>query len=105
MSRLNVGIKYCGHCNPTVEGPAIIEQIRKLDAEVHFVSWDAPEKDILLIFSGCATDCVTVPEYSGPVVHVAGYSLEQKRVLPEELPTFILKTVREQKGEKLRTGQ
>lgn len=98
MRQLIVGVKYCGHCNPTVEGPQVIEQIGKLGSEVRFVSWESSDKDVLLIFSGCATDCVSKPDFSGPVVHVAGYSLEHKRVLPEELPGVILHALREKKG-------
>lgn len=100
MCQLRVGVKYCGHCNPTVEGTQVIDQIRTLDSEVRFVAWDDISKDILLIFSGCATDCVNKPEFSGPVVHVAGYSLEHKRVLPEKFPASILNAIRE-KGEKM----
>ncbi|MHB1651595.1 MAG: hypothetical protein ACYCVD_03850 [Desulfitobacteriaceae bacterium] len=97
---MKVGIKYCGHCNPLVEGHAVMEQLQSLEPSLSFVPWHEPEKDILLIFSGCLTDCVAKPKFVGPVLNVAGNSVERKWFAISELPGAILQALREKQGNK-----
>ena len=95
--KIIVGIKYCGHCNPIIEGPEVIEIIHSLEPDLEFVSWEEQKKEILLILSGCASDCATRPQFDGPVVNVAGSSVDQIQYSITELPSQILKAIT-QKG-------
>jgi len=96
--KLIVGVKYCGHCNPIIIGPQVIEIIKRLAPDLEFVSWQEQEKDILLILSGCTSDCATRPEFDGPVINVAGSSVERIEYSLTELPSQILKKIEERGG-------
>lgn len=92
---LRIGVKYCGHCNPEVEGPELVAQILALAPEFTVVNWEE-DKDILLVISGCAIDCVSQPAFQGPVINVAGRFVERWFIHPlEELPSAILAKIRE----------
>ncbi|OLN27886.1 hypothetical protein [Desulfosporosinus metallidurans] len=93
--KIIVGVKYCGHCNPIIEGPEIIENLKKLEPDLEFVSWQEQQKDILLIVSGCTSDCATRPQFNGPVINVAGSSVERIQYSLTELPSQILKKIKE----------
>ena len=93
--KIIVGVKYCGHCNSVIEGPEVIEDIRKLEPDLEFVTWQDQQKDILLILSGCASDCATRPQFDGPVIHVAGSSVERMQYSFTELPSQIIKKIKE----------
>lgn len=96
--KIIVGVKYCGHCNPVIEGPGVIAKIKALEPNLEFVSWEAPQKDILLIVSGCSSDCSTRPQFKGPVINVAGSFVEQIQYSLTELPSQILKTIKEKEA-------
>lgn len=91
---LRVGVKYCGHCNPEVEGPELVAQILTLAPEITVVTWEE-DKDILLVISSCAFDCVSRPAFHGPVVNVAGSFVERVFHSLQELPSAILFKIRE----------
>lgn len=93
--KIIVGVKYCGHCNPIIDGPEVIEIIRRLEPDLEFVSWQEQKKDILLILSGCTSDCATRPQFDGPVINVAGSSVERIQYSLAELPSQILKEIKE----------
>lgn len=93
--KMIVGVKFCGHCNPIFEGPQVIESIKRLEPDLEFVPWQEQKKNILLIVSGCASDCTTRPQFDGPVVNVAGSSVERIEYLLPELPSQILKKIKE----------
>lgn len=93
--KLIVGVKYCGHCNPIIEGPQVIEIMKSLEPDLEFVSWQEQEKDILLIFSACTSDCATRPEFDGSVINVAGSSVERIQYSLTELPSQIIKKIKE----------
>lgn len=96
--KLIVGVKYCGHCNPIIVGPQVIEIIKRLAPDLEFVSWQEQEMDILLILSGCTSDCATRPEFDGPVINVAASSVERIQYSLTELPSQILKKIEERGG-------
>jgi len=93
--RIIVGVKYCGHCNPIIDGPDVIEIIKRLEPDLEFVSWQEQSKDILLILSGCTSDCATRPQFNGPVINVAASSVERIQYSITELPSQILKKIKE----------
>ncbi|MBC2722408.1 hypothetical protein [Desulfosporosinus sp.] len=93
-----IGVKFCGHCNPLIEGTEVIENLKKLGPDLEFVSWEEQQKDILLIFSGCTSDCATRPQFRGPVINVSGSSVERIQYSLSELPSQILRTIREKEA-------
>ncbi|WP_461392198.1 hypothetical protein [Desulfosporosinus fructosivorans] len=89
-----MGVKYCGHCNPEVEGPELVVQILALAPEITAVTWEE-DMDILLVISSCAFDCVSHPVFQGPVVNVAGRFVERVVHPLQDLPSAILVKIRE----------
>jgi len=98
IMKIVVGVKFCGHCNPLIEGPEVIDNLKKLGPDLEFVSWEEQQKNILLIFSGCASDCATRPQFKGPVINVSGSSVERIQYSLSELPSQILRTIREKEA-------
>ncbi len=93
--KIIVGVKYCGNCNPVIEGPGVIAKIKALEPNLEFVSWEAIQKHILLIVSGCTSACSTRPQFDGPVINVAGSFVERIQYSLTELPSQILKKIKE----------
>jgi len=94
MRRIRVGVKFCGHCNPHIEGEALLESAAASDGQIDFVSWSDPAKSALLVISCCPSDCVEQPEYGGVVVHVAGNSLDGKPLPANEKGAAVVSTIR-----------
>lgn len=63
---MEVGIKYCGGCNPRFDRSG---WVRKLAAECTGISFEPASKDkfydILLIISGCPSACASHDELKG----------------------------------------
>ncbi len=72
---LTVGVKFCGNCNPQIDSMAVLNKLKSLLPDCRFVSHVDP-KNVLLILSGCPVDCAERPSFDGPVVGVAGETLE-----------------------------
>lgn len=70
--RIKVGLKYCGHCNPRLNGPEVIQAIQARTEEFCFTGWDDPQNEILLIIDACPSACATRPQFAGPVVSLDG---------------------------------
>jgi len=94
---ITVGVKYCGHCDPDYYGPDIINLTRRLNPDLRFVSWEEQQKDVLLIVSSCGSDCAEHPPFTGPVVHVAGRTVERRRCSLQELPSQIGNCIKEKR--------
>ncbi len=91
---LRIGVKYCGHCNPEVEGQELVAKILALEPEIIVVNWEE-DKNLLLVISGCAIDCVSRPTFQGPVINVAGRFVEQFMHSLQDLPNAVLLKIRE----------
>lgn len=74
--KLVIGVKYCGHCNPEIDGVGITQEIQKM-LEVEVVSWDCQDYNLLLIISVCSIGCVTKPYFAGPRIEVAGRQIRE----------------------------
>ncbi len=94
MARFRVGVKYCGHCNPLVDGPDLVREVLAGQADLELVSRGDPEMQLLLIVSACAVDCVGKPVFSGPVIQVAGTRVDGKTWPPQELPRALRSAIR-----------
>ena len=89
-----VGVKFCGHCDPEFYGPDVLNQVRFLAPDLRFVNWDNSQKDVLLIINACRPDCAARPDFSGPIVQAAGYTVERQLCSPAELPRLIEQYIR-----------
>lgn len=72
MKMMRIGLKYCGNCNPHIDGPGFVEALKKEMPDAVFCQAGTQDIDALLIVSGCPADCATRPVYAGPTVVVAG---------------------------------
>ncbi|MFZ7102535.1 MAG: hypothetical protein ACOWWO_07745 [Peptococcaceae bacterium] len=72
-----IGIKYCGNCNPWIDSDEIVKTLQnQLKDGYALVPWDAGDIRLILIMSGCPADCAQRPDFHGPVIHVAGYYID-----------------------------
>lgn len=78
---LRVGVKYCGNCNPLIDGKNLLKEIKreasdsKLDIE--FLSWHEQNFDVLLVISSCPVDCASRPEYISEELIIAGETINR----------------------------
>ncbi|MBE0596492.1 MAG: hypothetical protein IH614_04415 [Desulfuromonadales bacterium] len=98
MRRIRVGVKFCGHCNPLLDGGEMVTAAALLDDRIDFVSWLDPELQQLLIVSGCPIDCVERPPFTGEVVHVAGQRVDGKMTPLPEVPDAIVRSILRRAG-------
>ncbi|NQU65084.1 MAG: hypothetical protein HQ517_12505 [SAR324 cluster bacterium] len=71
IQRLNIGIKYCGGCNPKYNRVALLDRIKQALLDTwEFVSWEDPAADHILIVAGCDTACVETEPFTGKTLHL-----------------------------------
>lgn len=57
---MQIGLKYCGGCNPNYERRSIVDRARKDYPAAHFESYDpARVYDVVLVICGCLEECFT----------------------------------------------
>jgi len=80
-----VGLKYCGNCNPRVNGRQIITDLQLILGDTcNFVPWNETDLDLLLIISGCTVDCATRPDCHAPTIVVAASYINHVLVCKED---------------------
>lgn len=95
MKKLRVGVKYCGNCNPQIDGSELVNKIRAKMPEAEVLPAASPEIDALLVVSGCPVDCATRPLFSGPTVVVGGATVDYVSYDVSQLAEVIVKKLRE----------
>ena len=95
MKKLRVGVKYCGNCNPQIDGPKLVNKIRAKMPEAEMLPADSPEIDALLVVSGCPVDCAARPLFSGPTVVVGGANIDYVSYDASQLAEVIVKKLRD----------
>ena len=74
-----IGVKFCGSCNPVLDTMALFEELKRRLPQHCLATKDYNRADIMLILSGCESDCATRPEVKDiGVVVVAGYSIDRE---------------------------
>lgn len=91
---LRIGVKFCGNCNPRISGRSLLDQVKASMPEALWLPADSPEKDVLLIISGCTVDCATRPDWKGPTVMAAGETVDNISYPNNDLPLIIQKKLR-----------
>ncbi len=65
-TRLKIGIKYCGGCNPRYDRVALVKQIEKsLQGEAEFVLPESENVVLILAVQGCSTACADLSAFQG----------------------------------------
>jgi len=80
-----IGVKFCGNCNPVIDSPGLLAKIEARLNGMRFVGWHEPGIRALLVLNGCRTGCATIPEFKGPVITVAGGTVQRFEVDPQVL--------------------
>ena len=59
-----VGIKYCGGCNPHYERKDVARRIKEalLPEAIVYESWDAKNINFYIVICGCPTACAAIGE-------------------------------------------
>ncbi|SFG28279.1 hypothetical protein SAMN05660649_01262 [Desulfotomaculum arcticum] len=85
-----LGVKFCGNCNPVINSKEILAKLSMLMPECKFT---APGADVaaLLILSGCEADCATRPDFDVKTIVVAGLSVDLFPCPEEQIPNLVAK--------------
>lgn len=90
-----IGIKYCGNCNPVIDNTSLIAKLKETLIDWQFVRWDEPDKDVIMILSGCPRDCATRPSVKVPTIVVAGFTVNGWEVQPEQVVDILVERIKE----------
>ncbi len=93
MGKIKVGVKLCGHCNPLADGLSIVSAVGATHNGLELVHWEDPDKDVLLIFSACPSNCVSKPDFSGPIIIVTDSTINGAKVSAQQMPEAIVEMV------------
>lgn len=64
VSKLKVGIRYCGGCNPRYDRAAAVNRIKERRADCSFENAREGEKyDTLLVVGGCSACCASYEQF------------------------------------------
>lgn len=94
--RLTVGVKYCGHCNPQKDGPALVRNLQDRLPEMEVVCWYDLTYDVLLVVGACPSNCVTPPAFNGPRIEIAAGEIRSLRIPPGNPALQLLKACLEE---------
>lgn len=93
---MNVGLKYCGCCNPQIDLGRIAAHLAQAAKNHGFslvpFSENNPDIDILVILCGCPRACANKPEYTDKAsfsLVVAGQYLNGVMTSEAELPAAV----------------
>ncbi|WP_027366060.1 hypothetical protein [Desulfotruncus alcoholivorax] len=85
-----LGVKFCGNCNPVINSKEILAKLTGLLPECKFTVPGA-NMAALLILSGCVTDCATRPDFNVDTIVVAGLSVDLVPCPEEQIPDLVAK--------------
>lgn len=58
---MEVGVKYCGGCNPRYDRPELLNKLRKAYPDVKFdYAKEGVETDLLIVLCGCTAECADI---------------------------------------------
>lgn len=80
--RLTAGVKYCGHCNPQEDGPALVRRLQRRLPGLKVFPWNEPGYDILVVINACPSGCATRPAFGGPRLEIASGEIRDWQAPP-----------------------
>jgi len=96
--KAKIGVKFCGNCNPQIDGPELVKELQRLNTDLLFTSYKDEGIDVLLIVSACPVDCASRPYFQGPTVIVGGYTLDFTPIEPSQFPAALSQELRKRLG-------
>lgn len=61
MSKVCIGVKYCGGCNPRYDRAAFLEKVKQLCPEASFFpAWGNRNFDAYIVINGCPSACAEI---------------------------------------------
>ena len=58
MTRMKIGIRYCGGCNPNYERVEVVERVQsRMKERFLFLRYDQKDVDVLISINGCLRAC------------------------------------------------
>ena len=76
--RLEIGVRYCGGCNPVYDRVSVVKRLEKLVPELSFVSAQpGTPYAAAMIVSGCPTACTNVSDLAVPAdrqIRIGGFA-------------------------------
>jgi len=98
---MQIGLKYCGSCNPEVDLLKIVERLKKeLDKKkVRIVPLDTEGIDLVLILNACPTSCADreeVRQRAPLCITVNGRMIDYLPVKEEEIPQLLKERIKKE---------
>lgn len=69
--RIQIGVRYCGGCNPRYDRVAAVQRLRELLPEAELAP-AAPGQRAALVVCGCPARCAGVDGLTGPLLYITG---------------------------------
>ncbi len=95
-SELKVGVKYCGHCNPHINGPELVQNLKQRLQNIEIVGWDSPAYDVLLMVSACMSGCLNRPPLKGPWIEIVVNEIREYQITDGSKAGLLLKALRDE---------
>jgi 3-hydroxyacyl-[acyl-carrier-protein] dehydratase len=101
MSNVNsvqIGVKYCGGCNPTIDRIRLVREIAELLPPGYQLSTDGTSTpwNIVILVCGCLVGCADKPELrnlAGRRIIVAGCSVDLEIMQEEKMAAAIVRKI------------
>lgn len=91
--KLRVGVKYCGHCNPHINGPELVHKLKRRIKNMELVGWDSPGYDVLFMVSACMSGCLNRPSFSGPWIEIVVNEIRRYQITNGSQAELLLKAL------------
>lgn len=91
--QIDIGVKYCGGCNPHIDRTKLVQKISELLPQYRFTTKQASPWDIGIMVCGCPTACADKPEFKNLArkwIVVAGNFVETEKAAEEKLAEMIV---------------
>lgn len=81
MSKVCIGVKYCGGCNPRYDRAAFLEKVKQLCPEASFFPvWENRNFDAYIVINGCPSACADIKGLFGKSILAFANDYEPEKV-------------------------
>ncbi|PKN37899.1 MAG: hypothetical protein CVU62_09270 [Deltaproteobacteria bacterium HGW-Deltaproteobacteria-2] len=97
--QIDIGIKYCGGCNPIIDRAKLVREIEKLLPPEYSFSKDQSSNnwDLGILVCGCLTACTDKPEFKNLArkwITIAGNSVNMDSAPEEKLAAIVASKIK-----------
>ena len=94
----SVGLRYCGGCNPEIDRPGLIDNLKEgLEGRgiiVEFITDKETATDLILLVNGCKHACLEqkylISSPSPPIISVRGEMVGDNYIKEKDIPEFLI---------------